>query len=78
MADASAKVTENAVGPFFVDETCTGCGICVEEAPRNFMLSGKNLHAFVLRQPVGETERAQCEGALNSCPVGAIGRQRGA
>lgn len=74
MADASIKVPENALGAYFIDESCTACGIYLEEAPDNFTMKYDEQSAFVSRQPESEKERAQCEGALNSCPVGAIGK----
>ena len=74
MADVSIKVLENALGAYFVDESCTVCGICLEEAPENFAMKCDERYAYVSRQPENEKERAQCESALNSCPVGAIGK----
>ncbi len=75
MADASAKVPENVEGPYFVDESCTACETCIEEAPGNFKMKNNGEYAFAYKQPENDDEEIQCENALNICPVGAIGKE---
>jgi len=71
MADKNAKVPENVDGPYYVDDTCTACGNCVDEAPDNFKL-GED-YAYVFKQPENDEEREQCESALENCPAESIG-----
>ena len=72
MADKTKKIAENVPGAFYVDEECTGCGLCESEAPQNFKMNDEGL-AFVNKQPANDEEKGQCESALAGCPVEAIG-----
>ncbi|MFW5790637.1 MAG: ferredoxin, partial [Bacillota bacterium] len=73
MADAASKVSENVSGPYYVDETCIACEVCVGEAPENFKMTDDGDYAYVFKQPDNDEEKAQCDSALASCPVSAIG-----
>ncbi len=73
MADPGAKVPENVEGEFYVDEECIACGLCVDEAPENFVMTDSEDYAYVKKQPENEEEREQCQEALEACPVEAIG-----
>ena len=73
MADPEAKVAENVEGEFYVDEECIACALCVDEAPENFVMTDSEDYAYVNKQPENEEEREQCQEALESCPVDAIG-----
>ena len=74
MADKANKVPENAAGQFFVDTECIGCGVCVDTAPENFVMNDDNL-AYVFKQPENEGETEQCNEAVDTCPVEAIGTE---
>jgi ferredoxin len=72
LADSTDKYEENVDGPFYVDTNCISCGVCVAEAPENFSFTDDNDYAYVKKQPT-DNEKESCTGALESCPVDAIG-----
>lgn len=71
MADNSSKVSENVDGPFYVDTQCIGCQLCIAVAPDYFTMG--DTYAFVSQQPHDATGIADCENALEQCPVDSIG-----
>ncbi len=73
MADPNDKFSENVEGPFYVDENCISCGVCVAEAPDNFEFTNGEHHAYVFKQPENEDEKDLCLDAVEVCPVDAIG-----
>ncbi len=73
MADPRDRVPENAAGNFYVDTQCIDCDVCRVTAPRNFQRDEEKGHSYVFRQPSTPEEQAQCEEAMDSCPVEAIG-----
>lgn len=74
MADAANKYTQNASGAYYVDDQCIDCDLCRETAPANFKRDDDGGHSYVFKQPENDEETKQCEEALTSCPVEAIGR----
>lgn len=72
MADKEAKREDNVPGRYYVDEECTGCGVCAETAPENFKLDDEGL-AFVGKQPANDEEEEACQEAKECCPADAIG-----
>ena len=70
MADKSDKVAENIEGPWYVDNNCISCGLCVSEAPEVFKMSDDEM-AYVYKQAPAEDSAAL--SAMESCPVEAIG-----
>ena len=73
MADKSSKWQENAQGAFYVDDQCIACDACIVEAPKFFEMNDEDGHAYVKLQPMKPEEIEECQSALDSCPVGAIG-----
>ena len=73
MADKSQKQPENNPGKFFVDVNCIDCDVCRETAPNNFTQQADKGYSYVYKQPATPEEEAQCQEALESCPVEAIG-----
>lgn len=73
MAEKSRKFPQNEDGPFYVDENCISCGLCMATAPDNFKFTVGDKHAYVYKQPESNEERELCVEALESCPVEAIG-----
>jgi ferredoxin len=73
MADASAKLPENAAGAFYVDDQCIDCDACRATAPDNFARDEEKGYSYVSKQPENETEEQLCRDALEGCPVEAIG-----
>ncbi len=74
MADKSAKFTDNVSGKYYVDDQCIACDACVMEADNFFEMNDDDGHAYVKKQPNGQSEIEECENALEACPVEAIGR----
>ena len=73
MADARDRLAENVSGKFYVDSQCIDCDVCRVTAPSNFRRDEAKGYSYVFRQPENAEERAQCEEAMDSCPVEAIG-----
>jgi ferredoxin len=73
VANRAEKIPENASGSFYVDLQCIDCDVCRVTAPGNFQRHLEKPYSFVFRQPANPEERAQCEEAMDSCPVEAIG-----
>ena len=73
MAEREKRHPENVPGKFYVDVQCIDCDVCRVTAPANFQRSDTNPYSFVIRQPNGADEQAQCEEAMDCCPVEAIG-----
>jgi ferredoxin len=73
MADKTNKVAENVPGPYYVDEECIACELCVDTAPGNFMMTDDGTHAYVYKQPENDDEITASKESLTSCPVDAIG-----
>ena len=73
MADATEKWEDNVTGAWYVDKSCILCSLCVDLAPNNFKESEAGDHDMVYKQPEGDEELAQCNEAMEQCPVEAIG-----
>lgn len=73
MADKNDKVAGNIAGAWFVDSQCIDCNLCRDTAPSNFKQNEDGGFSFVYKQPETDEERAQCQEALEGCPVEAIG-----
>lgn len=73
MADKNNKVPENVPGPYYVDEECIACEVCVDISPSNFKMTDDGTHAYVYKQPENDEEEAASDEAMPSCPVDAIG-----
>ena len=77
MADPRDKVAETVPGRFYVDTQCIDCDVCRVTAPTNFQRSEDKGYSYVFRQPESAEENAQCQEAMDSCPVEAIGNDGG-
>ena len=73
MADPTQKLPENAAGKYYVDAQCIDCDVCRVTAPANFQRSDQKGYSYVFRQPADPEEEAQCQEAMDCCPVEAIG-----
>jgi ferredoxin len=56
-----------------VDTQCIDCDVCRVTAPGNFERQEEKGYSFVRRQPETSEEEAQCQEAMDCCPVEAIG-----
>jgi ferredoxin len=73
MADKANKLPDNAPGPWYVDNQCIDCDACRQVAPNNFSRNEEAGYSYVSKQPENEEELKQCQEAMESCPVEAIG-----
>jgi ferredoxin len=73
MASAAKRLSSNADGDLFVDDSCIDCGTCRWMAPESFNQDETGEYSRVHRQPGNEHERRRALQALVSCPVSAIG-----
>ncbi len=73
MADASHRLPHNVDGPYYVDDTCIYCNLCVELYPYIFKMIGDAEWAAVYRQPVTEQEFTNADDAIECCPTESIG-----
>lgn len=73
MADKSTKWPDNVPGKYYVDEQCIDCDACRTEAPENYTRNDEHGYSYVNKQPENEDEEAQCNAAMEACPVEAIG-----
>ena len=73
MADLTDKLPGQAPGRFYVDANCIDCDVCRCTAPNNFEANEDEGYSYVVKQPENDEEEAQCQEAMESCPVEAIG-----
>ena len=73
MADNTQKQPENVPGKWYVDVNCIDCDVCRETAPNNFKQQSSKGYSYVYKQATTPEEEAQCQEAMESCPVEAIG-----
>lgn len=67
------KITDNAIGKYYVDYSCIACETCASIAPNNFRIKNDRSSAMLFNQPQSEYEEHACNTAKNSCPAEAIG-----
>jgi ferredoxin len=73
VANLSDRLLENIGGKYYVDSQCIDCDVCRVTAPNNFQRHEEEAFSYVFRQPFNPEEEAQCQEAMDSCPVEAIG-----
>lgn len=73
MGEKIDRYGDNVPGTWYVDKKCILCSVCSEAAPQNFKESPEGTHDIVFKQPESPQESVQCEEAMASCPVEAIG-----
>lgn len=73
MAIESLAYSDNVFGHYYVDADCIACDTCHTIAPTHFQLTDDSDHAIVICQPTKDRHFKECEDAMESCPVNAIG-----
>ena len=73
VSDPRDKLSENVSGRYYVDSQCIDCDVCRVTAPANFQRNEDRGYSYVYQQPATPAEDAQCQEAMDSCPVEAIG-----
>jgi ferredoxin len=73
MADKTQKVPENVPGKWYVDDTCTPCHTCMEEAANLLKYNEDETKVYFFKQPTTAEEEDAADRAMNVCPTGSIG-----
>jgi len=73
MAEKMNRLTQNVVGAYYVDNSCTDCDLCRNTAPDFFRRDEEAGFSFVHRQPMSEAEAHLAEEAKQGCPTESIG-----
>ena len=74
MADKTIKVPENVPGKWYVDDTCTPCHTCMEEAGGTLLkYNDDETKVYFFKQPANAEEEDADDRAMNVCPTGSIG-----
>jgi ferredoxin len=78
MADKSIRLAENPTGAWYVDDTCTPCHVCLDEAgPQSgfslLQYTPDESKVYFVKQPVSAEELDAAQRALEICPTAAIG-----
>lgn len=73
MADSSRKLPENVPGKWYVDDSCTPCHVCLDEAPAMLKYNDDQTYVYVYKQPSTPEEEEAAQRALDVCPTGSIG-----
>jgi ferredoxin len=73
MADNASKQPQNVRGRWYVDTTCTPCGVCLLEAPSLLKYNEDQTAAYFFKQPETDEEKRAAQRAMEVCPTLAIG-----
>lgn len=73
MANKDDRQADNIDGKYFVDTECIDCDVCRQTAPDYFKANEDDGYSYVFKQPETDEGMAECEEALEACPVEAIG-----
>ena len=73
MADKNHKLPENAPGTWYVDDTCTPCRVCLDEAPGLLKYNDDETYVYFFKQPESPEEMEAAQNAMAVCPTLAIG-----
>jgi ferredoxin len=73
MADKANKLPENAEGAWYVDNTCTPCRVCLDEAPTLLKYNDDETYVYFHKQPENDEETGAAQRAMDVCPTLAIG-----
>jgi ferredoxin len=75
MADPTHKHPENVPGPWYVDDTCTPCRVCLDiSLAENYLKYNEDeTYVYFYKQPEGEEEIAAAGESMAICPQNSIG-----
>ena len=73
MADKTDKFEDNVAGPYYIDQSCTFCLVCMDSAPTTIKESDDGDHCYVAKQPENDEEIEQLKEAMEECPTESIG-----
>lgn len=78
MADKSIRLPDQVPGAWYVDDTCTPCHVCLDEAgPQSgfglLEYNSDETKVLFVKQPGSPEELDSAQRALEICPTNAIG-----
>jgi hypothetical protein len=75
MADNTHKLPENVPGPWYVDDTCTPCRVCLDVplADQFLKYNDGETYVYFYKQPEGDEEIIAANVTMAICPQNAIG-----
>jgi len=73
VADKTRILKENVPGKWYVDDSCTPCHVCLEEAPKLLKYNEDQTYVYFFQQPQTPEELDAAQRALDICPTGSIG-----
>lgn len=73
MANIQDRLSNNAPGRFYVDESCIDCDLCRSNVPRFFTRDDSTGYSYVYRQPETPEEIIAAQEAMDECPSESIG-----
>jgi ferredoxin len=75
MADKTRILKENVPGKWYVDDSCTPCHVCLEEAPKLLKYNEDQTYVYFFKQPETPEELDAAQRALEQVrqPAAAVG-----
>lgn len=73
MADPENRLPENVPGKWYVDDTCTPCHVCLDEAPNLLKYNDDETYVYFFKQPDTPELEEEAQAAMDICPTAAIG-----
>jgi ferredoxin len=75
MADSANKLLENVPGPWYIDDTCTPCRVCLDVPLAETLMkyNDDESYVFFYKQPETPEEIESANEAMAICPQNAIG-----
>jgi ferredoxin len=73
MAELINRLSQNVIGGYYVDSSCTDCDLCRNTAPDFFKRDDEAGFSYVYRQPATAEEHTAAEEARQGCPSESIG-----
>jgi ferredoxin len=66
MADNTHNLPENVPGPWYVDDTCTPCRVCLDEAPQLLKDNDDETYVYFFKQAAAGELRRGARPAINN------------
>jgi ferredoxin len=75
MADPTHKLAENVPGPWYVDDTCTPCRVCLDVPLAETLMryNDDETYVYFYKQPETAEEIESANESMAICPQNAIG-----
>ncbi len=75
MADKTHKLPESVPGPWYVDDTCTPCRVCLDVplADQFLKYNDDETYVYFYKQPEGDDEINAANEVMAICPQASVG-----